>query len=240
MNSDKVIRKRNIYLAIFLGIITVFVGLFVLIGLNITDPNQLTLYYLVLFTVLLLISLYFKKLLTSYNNLVKLAKVIKTQAQPLNYKDSVVENVKYFYNQGYQSFISTQDFTLLYKHVVDKSLKVKKIKKLYVVVLIKNKGYDFYHKNIHDEINKLEDSFKRKDFPSKYIITAYKEVDHMTDGYIKEIGEVVSYSVYKQTYVQINVGLAKDEKKAYFLYSNSYYPNSYYKEAVDSIKNSIK
>ncbi|VEU83172.1 hypothetical protein [Acholeplasma hippikon] len=240
MNAQAILRKRNLYFGIFLGILAVFITLIIVIGVTVTDLNDLTLYYLILFLGFLVVVLYFKKLLASYNNLAKIAKVIQVQAGPIPFRTNVIENPKSFYDAGYQVHSNNQDYTILYKLLVEKNIKYGKHKRLYIALLIKNKGFDFYNKNMHDDINRLENKFKRKEFPNKYMITAFKAFDTMTEEHIKAIGEVVCYSVSKQSYVQINVGLALDEKLAYFLYSDSYDPNRYYKEAVEIIKNSVK
>src|SRR5690606_15617243 len=99
----------------------------------------------------------------------------------------------------------------------------------------KKESLDFYDKGLHDEIAKLEVSFPKKELPTKYIILGFKEFESSNDQVIKDIGEVVSYAQNRQTYTQVNVGLIRDSKKAYFLYSDHYYPTRYYQIAVDLI-----
>jgi hypothetical protein len=120
-----------------------------------------------------------------------------------------------------------------------KDIKVRSIYKLNIVILIKKSNLDFYDEKISEEINKLETSFSKKENPHKYVIVAFKTINNINDNILKELAEIVSYDMQRHYYTQINVGLAQDDKKAYFLYSEKYYPNVYYKEGVNLIKKLI-
>jgi hypothetical protein len=100
---------------------------------------------------------------------------------------------------------------------------------------LKKQSIDYYDQSLHNEISKLESTFVKREFPQKYMIIAFKEFDAINDQVIHDIGEIVSYRTNRHSYTQINVGLDKDSEKAYFLYSDIYYPTYYYKDTVDLI-----
>lgn len=240
MNAEKVIRKRNLILVLFFIILAMIVTGLILINVKITDENNKSLYLLILMIFALAIALYFRSVLYGYNNMVRIGRLVQNQSKPLPFEKDVTAHPEIFYQKDFKLHSNTNDYTVLYKHVVDNSIKIKKFNKLYIVLLIKNPRLDFYNKLMHEDIEKLENTFTKKMFPNKYIITAYKTVNEVDKQLISEIGEVVCYNNNRQHYVQINVGLSKKDNLAYFLYSDTFKPNLFYDEAVQSIKSVIK
>jgi hypothetical protein len=185
------------------------------------------------------VALVFRKLLFAYNNLAKIAKVIVNQSEPLTYKKSVVDNPNLLASNGFIKFVDTGDFMLYFrnsKNDVVKRRSFKLIYKLEIGIIIRNQKFDFYNTLIDNEIKKLEETFTKVNRPTKYIIIGYKNYKSMNEEIQTEIGEIVSYSINRFHFSQINVGYIQDEKKAYFLYSNKYNPSIYFKQGVEFIK----
>ncbi len=240
MDSKAVIKKRNIYLGLFIGVTVTFVVGIILSLALIESENTKTLIALVLTLGLTIALVYFRSVLYGYNQMVKIARIVLTQGEPLPQQTNLDKVRAYFVRHQYKVHADNEDYSILYINEVDKSLKITKIKKLKLALLIKKSKLDFFDQHLHDDIKKLEDSFSKKEFPNKYIILAFKEFNFVKDTQLKSIGEIVSYSMGKQSYNQINVGLNKFDQRAYFLYSDRFYPNAYFKEGVETIKDVIK
>lgn len=200
----------------------------------------MTLINVVLLLVLTGIVLYFRTTIYGYNQMARVARIILNQSEPLPYSTNMTRLKEEFLKRQYQVHADNEYYKILYFNKVDNTLKIKKFKKLFLVLLIHDRKLDFFDQNLHDDIKKLEDSFSKKEFPNKYIIMAFKTYEDIKPNQMKSIGEVVSYTTGRQSYNQINVGFNQYDHKAYFLYSDKYAPNSYYKEGVDIIKSILK
>ena len=64
-------------------------------------------------------------------------------------------------------------------------------------------------------------------------------MDQVSKEVIDQIAEVVNYRIKANTYTQVNVGVDVANKKAYFLYSNTYSPSTNYSDVVKNIHNMI-
>jgi hypothetical protein len=239
MNSQEVIKKRNRIFFWFIVNIVVFITAMILVAVFVDDYNDMTLINIILVVILMVISVSFRNVLFGYNTMARIAKVVLNQQGPIAYHSDIINQPELFLNKGFAVHANNNAYAIYYKVDEDRTLKVKNIKLLYLVLILKHPHMDFYDKNMHDDIAKLEETFTRKTYPSKYIITAFKEVHDMNEKTIKEIGEVVSYNQKRRSFNQINVGLYKEEKKAYFLYSNQYHPSNYYKLGVEFIKDIV-
>lgn len=239
MNSNQVIKKRNFILISFVLVTAIFITAITLVFVKVKDYNIMTLVNIVLVFTLSLISLAFRSTLYSYNNMVRIANLVLKQAKPVNYTQNIILDQSLISPKEYTVFTKNDNYVIYYKHELDETIRVKKIWRLYIIMILKKESLDFYDKGLHDEIAKLEVSFPKKELPTKYIIIGFKEFGTSNDQVIKDIGEVVSYAQNRQTYTQVNVGLIRDSHKAYFLYSDHYYPTRYYQIAVDLIFNLI-
>lgn len=235
MDSKQIIKRRNLILLSYIVVTTVFITAIVLVFTKITDYNKMTLINMVLVFALALISIAYRSTLYSYNNMARIARVTLKQSKPVAFGLNLVKQPNMLLSKGYTLYTSNDSYSVYYKHAVDDSIKIKKIYRLYIILLLKKETLDFYDKKLHDEIAKLEVSFPKKESPNKYIITAFKEFETMNEKSYHDIGEVVSYTANKNTYAQVNVGLNKNDHRAYFLYSNDYSPTLYYQLAIDLI-----
>ncbi|HEY8406209.1 MAG TPA: hypothetical protein VIK67_04975, partial [Acholeplasma sp.] len=82
MDSKAVIKKRNIYLGLFIGVtVTFVVGIILSLSL-IESENTKTLIALVLTLGLTIALVYFRSVLYGYNQMVKIARIVLTQGEP--------------------------------------------------------------------------------------------------------------------------------------------------------------
>jgi len=235
LNSKQIIKKRNFILAIFILLTALFIVAIALVFAKIEDYNTMTLVNIILLVGLIGTSLLFRSTLYGYNNMVRIARLILFQAKPVTFTQDPINDVKLISNKGYIRFIETSKFSIYYTHTPDETIKLKKLWRLTIAILIHDDQLDFYDKAIHDEIAKLEVSFTKKELPTQYVIVAFKHYDQANEKAIKDVGEVVTYANQRHHYTQVNVGIMKKDTKAYFLYSDTYYPSRYYQIAVDLI-----
>lgn len=228
MEPKRVIRRRNAYLISYLVLVAVFFTSVALIFIYIQDENISTLVALLLMIVLAILSGYFKNTITSYNNLSRIAKLIIKQADPIPYSRDPFEIP--FVTRDFDKIHTNDRFTL---YAVGPKEKDKNNTPLQIIILL-YKDIDFYDKEIDEEIEKLEKTFKKQ--PRRYQIIAFKKYSKIGDKEIKALGEVVSYTVYRRMFAQINIGINTENQRAYFLHSNEYSPNRNYLETVEWIK----
>ncbi|MDD2575491.1 MAG: hypothetical protein PHD47_03360 [Acholeplasmataceae bacterium] len=228
MEPKRVIRRRNVYLISYLVIVAVIFTSVALVFIYIPDENISTLIALLLMIVLAILSGYFKNTITSYNNLARIAKLIIKQADAIPYSKDPFEIP--FVTRGFDKIHANDRFTL---YAVGPKEKDKNNTPLQIIVLI-YKDIDFYDKEIDEEIEKLEKTYKKQ--PRRYQIIAFKQYPKIGEKEIKALGEVVSYTVYRRVFTQINIGINTENQKAYFLHSNEYSPNRNYLETVEWIK----
>lgn len=203
------------------------------------DDDAATSINIILLLLLLIVALLFKNVLQGYKNLAQVARVVLNQDKPIKYKTSIVKNKTYLIENNYKLSKDNELYSIYYKYISYTGYKVLKIRKLKTIIIIKNEKIDYYNKQLHEDIETLEDKQIKEAKFNRHLILAFKEFNQISNHDIKSIGEVVSYGIGKQFFTQINIGLSKKDQKAFFLYSNKYNPTVDYKELVDDIKTII-
>ncbi|HHT38894.1 MAG: hypothetical protein RBS76_01925 [Acholeplasmatales bacterium] len=239
MNSKQVIKKYQSLVITFFSIIVIFIVAMMIVAFKVDDNEKMTMINLILMVVLLVISLLFRTVLLGYKYMAGIARVVLKQGKPINFYNNL-DSIEYkLIQKGYQKYANNENYQILYyqENIVKK--KVFRTKRLYVVILIKDQTIDFYDKNLHDEITALQELFPKKERANQYLFNAFKSFNNIYQEDIKALSEVVSYGAGKQFFTQINIGLNKSDKKAYFLYSDDYYPSTSYKDCVELIKTII-
>ncbi|MDR2867434.1 MAG: hypothetical protein LBV55_02090 [Acholeplasmatales bacterium] len=239
MDPQKVINKRRNILIAFLSLLVIFLVAIILVSVLVKNDVIMSSINLGLLLIFLIISLVFRKPLFVSNTSARVANLILKQGPPLVYQVNIVDNPQVFSAMGFTKQVHTSDFVMYYRHSLLRTTAFKKVYKLEVSYILKKTDYDFYHQDIEVEINKIENSFSKGERPTKYIIIGYKNYESFDSVAKKELAEVVSYTLNRQNFSQINVGFVKKEARAYFLYSEKYAPSMYYQEAVEFIKNVI-
>lgn len=239
MDSHEVIKKRNKILIAYLVLLALMIIAMILIAIFVDDADMMNLINVSILILMLIVTALFRSPLLGYSNMAKIAKIVLNQSKPIKFKRNIVDDPNYLISQGFTLYGNTHAYQIYQRIDELPTLKIRKITILNLAVIIKDNGLDYYDKNLHDDIQKLESTFTRKNKPTRYIITAYKSLNGMSQQDIQAIGEVVNYNLKKYAYTQINVGLNKKDHKAYFLYSDQYVPGINYKNAIEFIKKSI-
>lgn len=239
MDKDQLFKKRNIYLAIFISLTILFFAAIVLVAIFVKDYQLMTLINILISVVLILVLIKFRESLYSLNTLCRIAKLETSQGPILTYKHNPFDRISYLIDDGYKVTVKNQRYTILYKVSLEKDLH-RKHKTFSVVIFIEDNTMDFYDKFIHDDIAGIEETLiKEKLNPKFYQIIAYRLMDQVSKEVIDQIAEVVNYRIKANTYTQVNVGVDVANKKAYFLYSNTYSPSTNYSDVVKNIHNMI-
>lgn len=140
-------------------------------------------------------------------------------------------------NQEFKVNHKDERFTILTKYIKDKKQYHTKRPMLMVYVAIHDPKLDYQNSLIIQYINAIEDQlYKNKQRIMNYTVFVSKEGSQMT-GEDKEDCNNVSFSrIGKRSIVTINLFYETKNQSCYFLYSNDYWPTSYYKFAVEFIK----
>lgn len=239
MNSNQIIKKYRNTIISFLIIVSLLIVGMIIVAFKVTDYNKMTLINLILLVVLLVVALSYRSVLLGYKYLAGIARVIINQSQPLPFKRNIVKEFGVLLTDDFKVFTNNDNYQIMYKRVED-GKKIFKNKILYIVLLLKVEKLDFFDKYLHEDINKLEETFSKKERSNKQIVLAFKNFENVKEDNLKEIGEVVSYGAGRQFFTQINVGLNKKDSKAYFLYSDVYNPSASYRLGTEYIKRLIK
>ena len=104
------------------------------------------------------------------------------------------------------------------------------------LTIIKNEKIDLHHNLIDEEYNKiLRQNFKKNKI-NQQIIYQFKTYPTYNNNIKNELDQVIIFKQKKQCLIKINCGIFLKDKLVYYLHSNSYFPNSYYKYAIDELK----
>jgi len=235
-NPKEIIKKRN-KLLLTAGIcVTIPIIAIIILAIVIVNDNLKFGLNLGLLVLVLVIALLFRSKIYTYNNLAKIATLVLRQDKPISYIESIVTHPHKLLTQGFIQVANFERFSMYYRHSKNPSAITTKVFKIEICIIVKDSSLDFYDASIEEEIQKLENTFTRKDRPTKYIILGFKNYESVNEKILKELSEVVCYSVARFHYSQINAAFIRTEKKCYFLYSDSYNPSSYYKQGIDFIK----
>ena len=168
---------------------------------------------------------------------------LKSQQGP-EIKSNISPESNAFYgklmNDNFETYYKSNDFTLHYKYVKDKKNWILKRPMLIVFVILHQPYIDFQDKQVVNEINNLENKlYKMKKRIVNYSIFILKSSSKLTNK-DKESCDYVSFTkVGKRSIVNINAIYNITKKSYYFLYSDTYTPNTYYNYAVDFLKSII-
>jgi len=239
INSKTVIKKYKNTLIIYFSITVIIITVMILVFLYVPNDNLVNAINILLLVSLIIFSLLYRNVILGFKNMSQVARVVLKQGEPIKYNSDIFLKKDYMENNQYEIFKSTSAYDIYYKYVSLKTYKFFKVKKLKTIVLIKENKLDYYDERLHEDINLLEENVAEKQRFYKHHMIFIKKFEKITKNDLKSIGEVVLYNVGRQSFIQINVGLNTEDKKAYFLYSDVYFPTMDFKDTTNEIKNII-
>lgn len=142
--------------------------------------------------------------------------------------------------EGFKSTYKSELFTMYTSYKKDSKQFYLKRPMLMVYVIIHQPQIGFQDKGIVREINRFEDSlYKNKKRVVNYTVYIAKSGATLTPN-VKEACDYITFSKVGQRFINnINMFYETKSKSWYFLYSNEYAPNSYYRFAIDYLKKFI-
>jgi hypothetical protein len=143
-------------------------------------------------------------------------------------------------DQEFSLFYKSEAFSLFGRYTRDRKQFHLRRPMLFVYVIIHQQNIGFQDPSITREINRLEDSlYKEKKHIVNYTVYIAKEGQTMSKK-TQEACDYVTYTkVGARSVVNINLFYETKPGSVYFLYSDTYSPNAYYRYAVSVLKELI-
>ena len=110
---------------------------------------------------------------------------------------------------------------------------------LELITIIHSDKIDFYADVIEQEYKKIWFNFEKEKKLNKQISIQIKKFENIDDELKNELNRIIAYKEGDNYLININCGFISSINHFYFLHSDSYSPNVYYKYAVESIKDLI-
>ncbi|MBN2299661.1 MAG: hypothetical protein JXC31_00570 [Acholeplasmataceae bacterium] len=137
----------------------------------------------------------------------------------------------------YAMFLDNPNFTIYYK--IEKSISKKTFIKTHVIqilTIIKNSDLDLFSNQIELEYKSLWMKFEKEYRLNKQVIIQFVKYKSFDDTIKNNLDRIISYKEGDNYMIHINCGYFIDSQSIYYLHSDTYYPNIYYKYAIDNIK----
>lgn len=107
---------------------------------------------------------------------------------------------------------------------------------LEIITIIKENELDFYSDALNDEYKRIWTECQAKHRISKQVIIQFKKYDEFCESIKDDLDRIIAFKEGSNYLISINCGYFAKENQIYFLHSDQYYPNLYYKYTVDLIK----
>ncbi|VEU80321.1 hypothetical protein [Haploplasma axanthum] len=232
-------KKQNLLLAslFFISITIIILAVFTIINIG---NILLTALFAIMMVLLLFLLLSFKSKYEYYTHLYKYQYLLSVANKPnISKKIISLDFLKDFLRKNnYTIHNETKDYLLYYK--VDNSLsKKERHKTLYASLIIKNKNIRFTDDKINNYFGSLEK--KLSNSKVKYIhriFYKFKIQDNQPLD-IEDANNVFFISTKNQHIIILNIVLLENTNTFYYLYSDKYTPNIYYKHATDFLNKLI-
>lgn len=112
---------------------------------------------------------------------------------------------------------------------------------LEIITLFKNENIKLYSDQLDTLYKKIYIESKTKKNISKQVILQFKKYDKSSKKVIDELDQIIAFKDKKSFLITINCGyFPKENNSFYYLHSNKFYPNEYYKYGSDLIKQIVK
>jgi len=154
------------------------------------------------------------------------------------------------FNKKWIDSLIADHFVYGYKHdVVDILFKVSKPVErsafhnnhvLEIITVIKDNSIDFYSDLLNDQYKKIWNEYQAKYRISKQVILQFKKYNSFNEEIKTDLDRVIAFREGTNYLITINCGYFEKEQTVYYLHSDTYYPNLYYKYAVENIKAIVK
>lgn len=242
-NSEKQYsRKKVLYLLLLWGTL-IFSGLIVLIlYLAHVDELIISLVLFVLLVAVFIMLFHCKTRISFYD--------IQQRYQRLLSRRKGIEKTKCLFDDrwidalalhGYKLETDQPNFAIYYKikkSVVKKSFVQTNL--LEVLCIVRDPNLDFYDQAIEAAFKKLWFRFEKDHHLNKQIILQFKKVAALDETTIENLNRIIAYKEGDNYLININCGYCPSTNSVYYLHSDQFHPNLYYKVAVETIEELLK
>lgn len=234
--------KRNLYLGLlWLSLIFSLATTLLLYFLNV-DMTLVTTIGLILVILNIVFLFYAKSKISFYDMKYKYFLLLSKSVAPYKVKEifsnQFIDKLK---KLDYQTFVNNDNFHVLYKITpTNNSGVLFKTSILNIVTLFKKVNLSYYDDNLENEYQKLYQTYQKKEKVNKQVIIQIKKYESFNEEIKNEIDAIISYKEKDNYLININCGYFSDKNTIYFLHSNDFYPNKYYKYGVENLKQLIK
>lgn len=142
---------------------------------------------------------------------------------------------------GFKYFHQSDDFDVMFrisKGVEKNIFNVNNM--LEIITIFKNNDIDFYSDDLHHVYKNLWIDHNQKGQINKQVILQIKKYDGISGDIVEKLNEVTLFNESKNYLITVNIGYFANNKTIYYLHSEKYNPNVYYKYACESIRSIIK
>lgn len=139
--------------------------------------------------------------------------------------------------KGLSLFSDETNFSIYYK--INDSLAKKTLVKtrvIEIVTIIKNNKIDLFANEIEAVYKKLWLKHEKQYHLNKQVIIQFAKYQSFDDSIKTDLNRIISFKDKDNYLIQINCGYFSNSQSVYYLHSDVYAPNAYYKYAVDEIK----
>lgn len=231
-------KKKIFYLLLVWGTFLVCVSIVLI--LYFSKVNDLVISIVIFFLfVFMFIVLFYCKTKISFYDLRQRYQLLLDQSKGPEKTNCQFDNqwLDSLQKHGYQSYVNDTNYAIFY--LIKKSLSKKSFVRtnfIEIISIIRNKSLDFYATEIENVFKSLWIDLEKKHKLNKQVIIHFKKFDSFDEKVKNDLDRIISYKEGDNYLININCGFFPGEKSLYYLHSDKYYPNIYYKHAVETIK----
>lgn len=234
-------KRITLVVAALLSVAIVLVTSIILFFIDI-DIRHSSLIVILLLIGLLILVLWIKPKVMYYSMQYRYLLLLENAYKPYKVRET--------FDQKWLDKIILSGFQYAYKHdVFDVLFRIRKTleKKVFrtyhtleMITIIKDNDIDFYSDLIEEQYRKIWIEHEAKKRISKQVIIQFKMYDTFTEDIKADLDRVIIFREGINYLISVNCGYFKDDQEIYFLHSNTYFPNLYYKYTVDRLKELTK
>lgn len=232
-------RRKKIKYLICVSISLIIGAGIIVISIFTPMRNHITLIAIIVLTTMLIIVLLLKPKITYYSMMEMYFRLLDQSIDKYRVKETFsLEWLRKLNNMGFNYSYKGDDFEILYRITKPLEKKMNNTNQvLEIVTVIKDEGYPFYSDSLDKEYKKIWIENQGRKQLSKQVILQFKKYGEYNQKKIDELDQIIAYKERKNYLITINCGYFPNEKNNfYFLHSNIFFPNRYYKHGCELVK----
>ncbi len=240
---DKEYAKKKLFYLFFVWV-TFLLSVGIALFLYVIQIDGLVFSIIVFLLILIMFfMIFYCKSKISYYDMQQRYQLLLKSSKGLEKTDCKFDNdwVMELQRNRFTQYLDKSDYTIYYN--IAKSISKKTFIKTHVIeiiTIVKNNNLDLFSNDIEKEYKKLWGQFEKKYHLNKQVIIQFIKYKSFNDSVKNNLDRVISYKEGDNYLIHINCGYFTDLKSIYYLHSDTYFPNAYYKYAIEVIKEILK